>query len=105
MRALALFVSIAVLAGIGAAGYVLVNGAHANEPASYWCLRALDRADALDELARDLAPARAAADKARHRNMVAKYHKRSARVRNLEARYAHARDAYRSVSARCRDAR
>jgi hypothetical protein len=105
MRGLAIWVSLAVLGGIGATGYVLVSGADANPPTSYWCIQAIDRADNLDELNRGLADARLAAARAKHRNQVAKYQKRAAKVRNLKARSTHARDAYRSMSERCRDAR
>lgn len=105
MRALALILSFAVLAGVGAAGYVLVSGAHASTPTSYWCRTALDRAGDLDALQQQLGKVRVNALKARHRHQAGRYHRRSAKVRNLEARIAHARDAFASEAARCRDGR
>ncbi len=105
MRALATFLSVTVLVGIGAAGYVLVDGAQANPPTTYWCMRALDRADNLDQLTRDLDDVRFSAAKAHRRGQAAKYRKRLTRVHILEARSAHERDDYRSAAARCRDAR
>jgi hypothetical protein len=105
VRALALVVSLVVLAGVGAAGYVLVSGAHASTPTSYWCRTALDRAGVLDALQRQLGSVRVNALKARHRHQAGRYHRRSAKVRNLEARVAHARDAFVSKATLCRDGR
>ena len=105
MRVLVTLVSLAVLAGTGAAGYMLVDDANASEPTTYWCMRALERADSLDQLSRDLDRVRNSAAKAHRRDQAAKYRKRLTKVDTLQARSAHERDDYRSAAARCRDAR
>jgi hypothetical protein len=105
MRTLGTVVSVVVLVAVGAAGYVMVTGAHAVAPTSYWCVRALDRADSLDSLGVRLTRVQTATVKARHGDQVAKQHKLRVKLRNLEARASHAREEYGSLAARCRHAR